>query len=594
MQSFLQKIKAPLLKLRNHKIMGKINVALLMFFPLFVVLVAELNQMHSIRRLLSFVWQRPEVIVLDTLMVGIFFAVLLFFFKYAYVAAAIVGLPLYIISCVEYFKFRSSGSHFVLGDIFMAGNASDLSKFADIRISFYLVFNLLAVTAYVLVLLFTGAKIAWRLKNRLIAGTAVTAVTAFVFFSPDISFTILNSFAVDTEPSLNVYEANENFSEDNMLAYLMQDTAVRISNAVKEPADYSEETVDKVLEQLPAEREDSISFESPDIIFVLSESFGDYRKLLGDTSGLDSYYTNFDAIGKEGVLGNCVVPTFGGYTTRSEFELLMGLPVKSLNNSELPHRLLEDRDQASITSYYNGLGYDTTYIHPFTSSFYDRDGIYAEYGFDRMLFKDDLTVNAEYFRNYISDRTVFKQVEQLLSDSDQPHYIFATTMQNHQPYSYPETGLTEFEYYMQGIGETDKALGDFVEFLKEYDRPVILVFMGDHYPFLNEDGNPYEQAGITAGNVESLYQKEYLLWSNRELDASLVPDNISLFYVPYLVRQLTGSPQTEATRLMEEQMRLCPIYSYNVAESPEDNELLDLFTYDAVKGELYFKHSVSD
>ena len=55
-----------------------------------------------------------------------------------------------------------------------------------------------------------------------------------------------------------------------------------------------------------------------------------------------------------------------------------------------------------------------------------------------MYFDDNLTVPTEYYKTYISDRTIWAQAEKIIEDSDEPAFIHCTTMQDHQPYD-PET-----------------------------------------------------------------------------------------------------------------------------------------------------------
>ena len=50
------------------------------------------------------------------------------------------------------------------------------------------------------------------------------------------------------------------------------------------------------------------------------------------------------------------------------------------------------------------------------------------------------------FGTYIDDNTVYNQIEQLITDTDEPLYLHATTMKNHQPYN-QGTGATEFDTY---------------------------------------------------------------------------------------------------------------------------------------------------
>ena len=73
----------------------------------------------------------------------------------------------------------------------------------------------------------------------------------------------------------------------------------------------------------------------------MSESFSDFR-VFDSLEVNNDIYSGFDSVGAEGYVGNCIVPTFGGYTTRSEFELLTGLPTYAINTPSVPQNLLKN------------------------------------------------------------------------------------------------------------------------------------------------------------------------------------------------------------------------------------------------------------
>ena len=79
-------------------------------------------------------------------------------------------------------------------------------------------------------------------------------------------------------------------------------------------------------------------------------------------------------------------------------------------------------------------------------------------------------------------------------------------MQNHQPYNL-DSGMTEFEYYMAGIQQTDQALAMLMEQLKQLDEPTIVLFVGDHYPYFTDSSDSYDLADISTENAYVLYQQ---------------------------------------------------------------------------------------
>ena len=282
-----------------------------------------------------------------------------------------------------------------------------------------------------------------------------------------------------------------------------------------------------------------------------------------------------------------MVPTFGNTTVRTEFELMFGVPMKSLNDPTTPQKTLVEREQQpTFAQYYKQNGYSTAYIHPFLSTFYGRDEIYSNYGFDKMLFRDDLTVKATQFREYIDDRTDFNQVLQELRNNDGPSYVYTSTMQNHQPYNLDEN-LTEFQYYMEGIKQTDQYLGEFFDALKQLDEPTVVLFVGDHYPYFTDEDGVYEQAGFSQENAYKLYQQPYLIWNNYGADYSVPQEDVSAFYLPHLLVELTGAEQTPFIATMLDQIKVTPVYSSNYNREIAVNKALDELTYDRVLGNVF-------
>ena len=62
---------------------------------------------------------------------------------------SIHGGIFYILSCVEYFKYKTSGSHLVISDLLMTKNLSDVGKFASLKITYPLVLNFIILILYI-------------------------------------------------------------------------------------------------------------------------------------------------------------------------------------------------------------------------------------------------------------------------------------------------------------------------------------------------------------------------------------------------------------------------------------------------------------
>ena len=562
---------------------------LMVLYPLFLSILLEYNICQNFNDTLKFLIKKPNILLFNIIICTILFAVIFLIFKKSYLSMTIHGGILYILSCIEYFKYKTSGSHLVISDLLMTKNLSDVGKFASLKITYPLILNFIILVLYIFLTYKNNLNLNFSLKKR-ICSCALISLLITVMLATSISSRIFSIFEIETTAATNILESNEQFSDIGFLPYLAKTTSENLMDIVDPPENYSYDSIKNLLTNNDTSTSSETTYENtPNVIFIMSESFSDFRVF--DSLDIDSdIYSGFDSVGSEGYVGSCVVPTFGGYTTRTEFELLTGLPTYAINTPSVPQNLLKKQDIIdTIPSYFKSLGYSTSYIHPFSKTFYDRDTLYTEYGFDELYFDDSMTVETENFRRYISDESVFNQIKSVLQSNESPSYIFATTMQNHQPY-YDETaeGADQLSYYLAGIKETSNQLREFTNWLKDFDEDVLLVFVGDHFPFFTPDDDVYDRLGVSDDNAELIYNQKYILWNNYNSTIfNKDVDTISAFYIPYVVTDLINSKNTDFMRTMKNLMKDYPLYSPSIQSYDSRNEALDLITYDRVLGENY-------
>lgn len=566
---------------KTHK--NKINLLILLLYPLFISILIEYNICQNMWETVKFLINKPNILLFNVIFSAILFIIIFFISKKAYISISIHGGLLFILSCIEYFKYKTSGSHLVISDLLMTKNLSDVGKFASIKITYPLVINFILLLIYILIAYKLNISHKHSFKKGFIRSVLVTTIT-IILLTTSVADKVFSVFKIETTVATNVLESNEQFSDIGFLPFLTQTASQEVTNELEEPEIYNQENVNKLISKTPVSEVTKTT--KPNVIFIMSESFGDFRTLGANIE--DDIYKGFDEVAGEGYLGNCIVPTFGGYTTRTEFELLIGLPVYSLNTPSIPQNMLKNQEVInSIPKYFKDLGYETTYIHPFSGSFYNREILYQNYGFDNLYFEDSIEESSERFKRYISDESIFEMIKNQLINNEDPSYIFTTTMQNHQPY-YEETaeGQDQLSYYLDGIKKTSDDLREFTNWLKDYDEDVLLVFVGDHFPFFTPDDNVYERLNITEENADVIYRQKYILWNN--YNSTLVNNDIeeiSTFYIPYIVSNLLELPSTTWIETMKENIIESPIYSPNIQSNSIRNETLDILTYDRVIGE---------
>lgn len=571
------------------------NRILLLLYPIFIVCMAELNQDKYPSKLVLFISEHPTIMLFNILIAALIFLGALLLFRSGWFSMLLESVLYMALSITELFKYNTNGNHLIMTDMKLARSLKSLTSFAYIKITPRLILYLAICMAFILVAYWFNPRFNVRVKlpKRLVPGLACLVACVMVVTVPAVSKPVYALFQLDTKAADNTFILNEKFENNGFLAFFMQTGSENLSNKLEEPEEYQEDSSDLVDQYLAKEVPD-LDFDSgikPNVIEIMSESFADFRAFsdeleeLGYTD-LDQYYAGLDEAASEGTEGTLIVPTYASYTVRTEFELLFGLPVKSINDPNMPQRMLLERQQPTVPAYYKSWGYSTAYVHPFQSSFYSRKRIYGQFYFDTMIFEDDFTVPVTTYGEYIDDNVVYNQIESLIDSTDEPLYVHATTMQNHQPYTDGDSE-DEFVNYLSRLQHSADGLADFLDRLAEVDEPTIVLFVGDHFPSLRGDDGIYSQLNITSENCSTLYEQRYILWSNYDLATDSLPEEaVSTFYAPYLVMELIDAPRDSFIQSMMNEMETEPVYSTNYMPMQEENTKLDTLTYDRILGDI--------
>lgn len=264
--------------------------------------------------------------------------------------------------------------------------------------------------------------------------------------------------------------------------------------------------------------------ELPDILIVQSESLFDPARLNHVDPG--RFLTEFRKLAESSRSGELHVPTFGGGTIRTEFELLTGAPLSSLGGIQYPWLELRDARFPSLASILARNGYTTTAIHPNGAAFWNRNRVFPELGFQKFI--DVAAFNKEDIVGlFTSDAALTDHVIAELKDDGPPQFLFAITMENHGPFDWrpnldaerltslpmpqelDDGGRLWFGNYLYLLDDADHELGRLAEALKQRKRRTLLLFFGDHLPSIH---TVYYQLGFDDGKTELQQPTEWLLF----------------------------------------------------------------------------------
>ncbi|HOR21520.1 MAG TPA: sulfatase-like hydrolase/transferase [Ruminococcus sp.] len=570
-----------------------LNMILMILFPIFITCMAEINQFKKVSSFFAFAADRPTVLFFDIVIAALVFVFLLAVFRKGWVASMIQSFIYMALSIVELFKYGTNGNHLILSDMKLFKSVKSLKSFAYIRITPRLIIYCLIVVAVALIIAYFNPKLPRHIPvKRLIACLCCVAPCVGLIIFPSFYNPIYKFFKLDTTAATNAFILNEKFDSNSFLAFIVETASESYANRLREPDNYTEDYVEEITDVKADTSEDFNGGKKPNVVVIMSESYADFR-VFDELNVDDKYYEGFDKAVEEGYGGIAITPTYASYTVRSEFELLFGLPVRGLNAPNMPQRELADREQPALAQYYKSWGYSTAYVHPFQSNFYSRAKIYGEFGFDKMIFHDDIdnvsdfTVPVEHYGTYVDDKTVYDQLIDLIKTTDDPLYVHTTTMQNHQPYNQGEGPDDEFGNYLQWIQHSNEGLTVFLDELKNIDEPTLVFFVGDHFPSLRGETSVYNQLYLDGVTCSVLYEQRYFIWSNYDADYSKIPDNkVSFFYMPYVLLNIIDAPRDAFIEKMNEFMETLPVYSIDYDDTTPDNEELDVLAYDRVIGEV--------
>lgn len=571
------------------------NLILTILFPFFIVCMAEINQDKYPSKFILFLAERPSVMLFNFVIASLIFYGFLLLFKKGWIAVLTQSVIYMVLSITELFKYNTNGNHLIMTDMKLVKSVKSLTSFAYIKITPMLVTYVIIVLAYFGAVFWFNPKMKMKMSRRIAPAIACIGACIATVTVPAVSKPVYSLFDLDTTAADNTFKLNEKFENNSFLAFFCQTASENLANQLKEPENYNDDTVQAMMD-IDVEEQAAFDKGKPNVIMIMSEALADFRRFddqldlnIGDT------YAGFDAVAAEGYRGTAIVPTYASWTVRTEFELNFGLPVRSLNDPNMPQRLLLDRAQPTIASYYKSWGYSTAYVHPFMGSFYSRQRVYANFGFDKLMFDEDFTVPINYYGTYIDDKTVFNQVEKLIKETDEPLFLHTTTMQNHQPYDQGEDPDDEMGNYFQWIGKTSQDFEAFINDLKEIDEPTVVFIIGDHYPSLKGENSVYDQLGMNGNNCSVLYEQPYIIWSNDDLDYSSIPDEeFSTFYAPYVLMNLIDTPRDSFIQAMMDKMETVPVYSTNYDPTVGRDEELDILTYDRILGDVISSNAIPE
>jgi phosphoglycerol transferase MdoB-like AlkP superfamily enzyme len=253
--------------------------------------------------------------------------------------------------------------------------------------------------------------------------------------------------------------------------------------------------------------------------------------LRGVESG--AWLQGFRALQARGIHGELTVPTYGGGTIRTEFEVLTGYPLAAFPHVVFPYYGLTEHPIDALPAQLAALGYRNFAVHPYERSFWNRDAALHNMGIGEAHFDGETVFRDPRRRGpFVTDEEAYEGTLKLLAQGTGPQFALVITVENHSPWRHRNNidkaerdaipappGLEvearkALQTYLLHLQHGDRALADFARKLLARERPTLLLVYGDHLPALPR---VYEQLGFDDGRPAWEQPVPYLLVGNVEL-----------------------------------------------------------------------------
>lgn len=314
------------------------------------------------------------------------------------------------------------------------------------------------------------------------------------------------------------------------------------------PVNYAEKEVEEFL-NMSGDYIQKKTLGKPNIIMIFSEAFWDVTKISEvkfNTNPIEKY----NELKKNGKTINLLVPSFGGMSENVSMEILTGEKMNYFANGYIPiMSLYKEKNSSRIPSLIKELknnDYNSKIV--FGHDYYNAKQAFESIGFDTYLNYYNTQAYPDNIKGEeLSDKYMIDELINELDNKAEGSKIFymASTIENHMPFDkskfenydieITESTLTEQEQeqvlvYAQGLHDASNELSRLYEFVKKYDEPTIIIFLGDHLPYLYDEKNEllvnnveYFNTNDEKENICRKYSTEALILSNYNVNLDEIP-----------------------------------------------------------------------
>ena len=534
----------------------------------FLEMLLEMLGRRSIFSGVVFLVHSPFVFFYNTII--IFFTLLFALFLRKRVFGFVIISSIWLIcGIVNFVVLGYRVTPFAAIDIMMA---KDVLSMLDVYLAKWQQIGLIiAVVLFILGLIVMYRKTPRYEGSRKFFGTVFACIFTWFLIGGLTTYYMKNNIISDDFANLGMAYEEYGF------AYCFTNSIV--DNGIEKPEHYNQSEM-IMLKSALMDLESHGETKKPNIIVIQLESFFDPNDVVGLSMSKNPVPT-FTTLKAEYPSGYLTVPALGAGTANTEFEVLTGIRSSYFGAGEYPYKTtINHVPVESMCSLLKKQGYGAYAIHNNVGSFYDREKVYDEMGFDAFISLEYMYDVEKTSIGWSKDKTLVDDIMKCLKDTkSKPDLVYTISVQGHGQYpdgddtctdhvqlSYDDKSVEKkFHYYVNQIYEMDQMIAELIKQLDAYGEDYVLVLYGDHLPSLDltEERLPNS----------TLFQTEYIIVNN--IGLKLKDKDIDAYELSTRLFQALNMPDGYAQKIQR----------YYHGE--ERDEKLELYAYDMLFGNRY-------
>lgn len=432
-------------------------------------------------------------------------------------------------------------------------------------------------------------------KLRIIGGISATILIVLlcflIMYNPEKS--INKIYNLDVDGVLALPKNHKVYYDYGFFPGLLLD---HLGKKINEPINYSYKEAKASLESSYSHDD---SWGKANVVFILSEAFFDITQIeeIKFDKDLLEHVHKLEKDNKI-MVSDLLVTPFGGKSANTEFEVLTGANLNFWKEEFIPYNQYYDNTNLkfspNLIKEFNNNGYETMYITLFEPDLYRSKYVYDRLGVDKNIYGRDLKCDVKGY--YCSDESFFDIIFDELKSTSVGNYkfIMSATGQNHFPFeadkyyrydiNIKETTLnaedaTLLRTYAQGIYDADKAIYQLYNDIQKLDTPTIVVYFGDHLPYIVNKKGKSSYLNTKYFNDELKELKEYTSKAMIFANYDIAFEDIEYINSSYLGAYVANKMDIELSnyfKFIDYTRTLVPVFNRNHYYDIESGNLKDI------------------